>query len=78
MSLCEICVSNGKCHISLDECEKFGLFIPKLTFSPKENVTCGDCLNRGVVFNGFDYCYACKAGSHFEQIPQDTHQLLEY
>lgn len=78
MSLCEICVSNGNCHFSLDECEEFGLFIPKLTFSPKENVTCGDCLNRGSVFNGLDYCYACKAGSNFEPFPNKPHKVLSY
>ena len=78
MSLCEMCVNDGHCHFSLDECEEFGCFVPKLTFSPKENITCGDCLNRGVIYKDLDFCLKCKQGNHFAPIPQEPHQVISY
>lgn len=78
MSLCELCVSYDHCHFSLDECEEFGCYVPKVTVSPTENVTCGDCLNRGIKFKDLDYCYKCKAGSNFAPIPYKPHQVLSY
>lgn len=78
MSLCELCVSYDHCHFSLDECEELGCYIPKVTVSPTENVTCGNCLNRGAIFKNLDYCYKCNAGSNYKPIPYEPHLVLSY